>query len=369
MLNVRHVTPHLLLIFWVIFCVLVAPRGALAGDPPAPPSPSPTTHSGRPDQILTPSIKSTNLSQLTDYLRRGDQARRAGRWQEAAHAYRAALELDPRPAIFGELGAAEEALGQHRDAADHLHVALAKRDELTADQEDRFAAAQRKALQRVGTLAISANPSEALVLIDGRPLGSSRLTYLAFVDPGSHTVAATLAGHADVKVSFEIAAGTSRPVPLYLPKLPAPGAPPPAALKAPPAPSAPPAGLPTLTRVGLGVASGTAMVSCGFLIVGGVLRDQVRNESQALGSSTCYGANSSRLECVELRDMNKAQDVVASIGAIGLTASLGLGVTAFTSIWWAPRREPAPQRPAAPSVRVQPAVGAGWGGVLMVGQW
>lgn len=354
MLNVRHVTLHVALLILLALFLLVAPLpipAALAAEPTPTPG-----------------------AQLPELLRRADQARRAGRWSEAAQAYRAALELAPTPVLLGELGAAEEALGQHRDAAEHLYAALRKREELSADQARRFAEAQRRAERRVGVLAISANPPEALVLVDGRPIGSGRVAHLVFVEPGPHTVRAVRAGHADVEVSFEIAAGASRPVPLYLRKLPA-TAPPtrPSIPRVTKAPSEP-AGVPTLTIVGLGVAGGVALVSGGLLVASEIVRGDARETADSLGRSACYGANASRSECEELHGIKGTHDAVFSAGVIGLAASLGTAAAALSSIWWAPRRasrgeEPTPRRPAADAVRVRPAVGAGWGAILVVGRW
>ena len=83
---------------------------------------------------------------VADAVKRGDKARKAGRWKEALEAYRAALEeaqragipRQERDEIAGEIGACEAALGKHREAAGNLHRGLSHREVLGAERKGRF---------------------------------------------------------------------------------------------------------------------------------------------------------------------------------------------------------------------------------------
>ncbi|MCC6554987.1 MAG: PEGA domain-containing protein [Polyangiaceae bacterium] len=170
---------------------------------------------------------------MAQLLQRAEQARRTGRWVEAEAAYRAASQIERRGDIVGELGVCELELGKARDAAEHLQSAL-EADDLSADLRRRFLVAQRKARRFVGSIGISVRPADAEVFVDGRSLGTPRLSYTVFVEPGTHTVRAARAGYDDVTAEVDVPRGSSRPFPLSLTRKPGPRPVPAAAAPLPP---------------------------------------------------------------------------------------------------------------------------------------
>ena len=114
---------------------------------------------------------------VTEHVRRGDKARNAGRWADAAAAYleaitaaeRFGLTDEKRAAIIGEFGMCELAMGKYRDAAEHLHVALRKFDGLPPAQRQRFLQGQRKAESEVVVVFVGLDPPDAELSVDGKP--------------------------------------------------------------------------------------------------------------------------------------------------------------------------------------------------------
>lgn len=152
-----------------------------------------------------PPLATADSPATAQHVRLGDKARQAGRWAEAAAAYRDALveaelvglPVDKRAAILGELGLSELALGNHRDAAEHLDRALKHRDALGRDQRRRFEQGQKQAEREVALLFVGVDPPDAELFIDDKPVGAGKDSYLIFLEPGSHTLRARLAGHVD----------------------------------------------------------------------------------------------------------------------------------------------------------------------------
>ena len=338
-----------------LLCVLVG-TPALAGVPTAAP-PSPPTHAApAPDPVA-------------EHLRHRDRARHAGRWEDAERAYRAAWQLQQRPDIAGELGAAELALGRHREAAEHLQIAVEGADGLSPEQQLRFQAARRKAEQEVATLAISVHPPQARLFVDGRPLGPSHLSYLVYVEPGRHTIRATLADHEDTQVQVDVPRGRVQSLPLRLPeRKPAPAPAP----TAPPVPSTPPGPshrLEILATATMAVFGVSAAVSSGMMVTAEVVHSDAKKKSAALGRSGCHGSNASLPACDDLRELNETRDALSSVGSVGMVVTLSAGVAALLTFWWSPPGpSPAGQRPA-PAVRVQPLTAGDRAGILLDGRW
>jgi hypothetical protein len=158
------------------------------------------------------------------YLGAFQHVRCSRRWKEAIEAYEAALAdakrtgLPPEKtaAIAGELGACELALGRHRDAAEHLQRALDYPKSLNPDQQQRFIAAQNKAESHVGTIIIGVNPSDAEILVDGKSIGAGEVTYIVFVEPGTHAVRARLSGYGDAEQMTDADCGETTNVAMRL---------------------------------------------------------------------------------------------------------------------------------------------------------
>jgi len=161
-------------------------------------------------------------STVSAHRMRGDAARRARRWSDAAAAYKTALEAaralpeEKRAAIAGELGLCELALSRYRDAATHLASTIEHWGALDFAQRSRFDRGLADAEEHVARVIIAVNPPDAEVLIDGKPVGPPARTYVIYVEPGSHTVRARLVGRHDDESSLRLPAGSSASVTLRL---------------------------------------------------------------------------------------------------------------------------------------------------------
>ncbi|WP_437654012.1 hypothetical protein [Sorangium sp. So ce1182] len=306
-------------------------------------------------------------------LRRAEQARRAGRWEEAAAAYRAAWESTGDPRWAGELGLTELSLRRHRDAAEHLRRALDAGDALAPGVAARFQQGLQRAAQEVAAVAIVVGKPEAEVFMDGRRVGQGLATYVVYVEPGSHEARATLHGHEDGVGRFVAQRGDTPAIGLALKeKPPAPAAPPRAAATAPgPAalrPGAKEKAIGPAIRVGgLALASAGVVVGAGFALAWTVkdgeaeaLRDEV------IGASGPRACNPHKAvpgaQCPQLRDAVEARDALGLVAIASFVASGVIGATALSSFWWAPA-------PEQGGVRAVPRVTAHGGGVRIEGAW
>lgn len=289
-----------------------------------------------------------------DAASQGDQARLRGRWAEAVAAYaealaeseRSGLPEEKRAAILGELGASEVALGRYRDGAEHLHRALAHRESLTREQEARYRAARRKAAAEVATLVIGVDPSDAELLLDGRPIAGRRSSHVLFVEPGQHTLRARLPGFTDAEIRHDAQKGSRSVVALRLVELPRraapaqpPSAPGPAAPRRRPAPAAVPEGeaaarfyAPVLISAGA-----SALLGGGLLLGAVAVDDGIEDRASALagraGSGACAGGAHERA-CASLRHSVEARDFLAGAGGGAVVVGLGLSVVGGCAYLW-----------------------------------
>lgn len=310
-----------------------------------------------------------NSAAVAEHLRRGAAARKAGRWKEAADAYRAAWEQDPRPEIAGELGVCEVALGRYRDAAEHLYLGLAQPESLSRDQRRRFVQAQERAEREVAAVALSARPASAEVIVDGRSLGEPRPTYVVFLEPGPHTFRARLAGHEDAVVMIATAAGTPSEVGLELVER----RPPPVVSAPAPAQSAPvmqcrpgedcSGKLATTFRIVGFTATGAGIVAgAGMAIGAAVLQDELKERSAVLGRRGCSGKGTIE-PCNELVSLWEMRDTLASGAVLSFIAAGAIGAATVSSFWWAPTPR------SEHAVRVAPVTSRSHVGVAVHGRW
>ncbi|KYF87966.1 hypothetical protein BE20_24280 [Sorangium cellulosum] len=339
-------------------------------------APSAVAPSGTSPEAASPAGLSPEATAET--IRRAEQARRAGRWEEAAAAYRIAWASTGDPRWAGELGLAELSLRRYRDAAEHLRRALEAEDALAPDRKARVQQGLRRAAQEVAAVAIVVGKPEAEVFIDGRRVGQGLATYVVYVEPGSHEARATLAGHEDGVGRFEAQRGDTPAIGLALKETPKPPASRPAAA-APHAAAAAsgavamrPAGEgtaigPAIRVGGLALASAGVVIGAGFALAWAVkdgeaatLREQIRSVSGENGCSPNKGITDAR--CPDLRDAIEARDALGLVAVASLVASGVIGAAALSSFWWAPA-------PDHGGVRVVPRATAHGGGVGIEGAW
>ncbi len=159
--------------------------------------------------IATPAFAQESAESL---FKEGVTAAEAGKVELAYQKLSAAWKLKQTFDIAGNLGVIENALGKHRDAAEHLDFAI-KNLPASADASARadLAAALAEAKRKIATLEISANTG-AILELDGKSLGNAPLPGDVFVEPGKHALLARGPGMQDGKLDFEVAAGESKTV-------------------------------------------------------------------------------------------------------------------------------------------------------------
>ncbi|WP_437944705.1 hypothetical protein WME98_27575 [Sorangium sp. So ce296] len=338
-------------------------------------APSAVAPSGTSPETASPAGLSSEATAET--IRRAEQARRAGRWDEAAAAYRNAWKSTGDPRWAGELGLAVLSLRRYRDAAEHLRRALEAEDALAPDRKARVQQGLRRAAQEVAAVAIVVGKPEAEVFVDGRRVGQGLATYVVYVEPGRHEARATLAGHEDGVGRFEAQRGDTPAIGLALkekpkPPAPRPAAAPPAAASAPGPAAMRPAGEgtavgPAIRIGGLALASAGVVVGAGFALAWAVkdgetatLREQIRSVSGENGCSLKKGITDAR--CPHLRDALEARDALGLVAVASFVASSVIGAAALSSFWWAPA-------PDEGGVRVVPRATAHGGSIRIEGAW
>jgi tetratricopeptide (TPR) repeat protein len=337
-----------------------------------------------------PPNRGLNGAAETDPLRRGRAARAARRWADAEAALEAALETDDargftplqRAEVMGEIGLCELEQRKHREAAEHLSEALDQFLKLRPAQRRSFNDALAEAIQHVGRVFFSADPPDAAVLLDGKPVGRAGVEYELFVDPGKHMIRARLNGYQDVVQVFDISAGQSHQISMNLPRAPAPAAVA-AAGKSKPVASTP-ASVETSSRwpwLPLRIAGGVLAV--GAAVTGGILLseadatreelDAQRNallaakragetEDYAVPDSVCL-APSAPSDCVELAEMRRRQVRLTDAGWVTLGAGGVIGVLTLVSFVRVPRSR------SKGGLDVTPMVAQQQVGIMVQGAW
>ena len=329
-----------------------------------------------------PGRAAQSSTSLADHIRAGDRARLAGRWAEAAVAYQAALQVakaeglpeEKRAPILGELGVCEEALGKHRDAAEHLDLALEQRNTLSPEQRRRFEVAQSKAENQVSWLVISVDPPDAEVLVDGKSVGASKPSHIVFVEPGRHTVRARLTGHAEAVNAVDAPKARWSGVWLRLPRAPrtlsqAPSKTGPRA-RASSSAGAPASAARTWRTVGAATTVSLALLGTGLVIGDAVLDAQVEERSskiRELGGPSACGGQAYRKDCEALHSIASARDVLNPLAVWTLLGAGVVGGVTLSSLWLAPAERPRARAQA--QIRVIPTASPRQAGAVLTATW
>jgi len=354
----------------VLLLASAASGSALGAPPPAPP----------------PSASST----VADDVQRGDAARRAGRWTDAAAAYRVALERaeregvpkEKRAAIAGEIGLCELRLGKHLEAAEHLFQSLIHRDALPPNQRARFESGIAIAEARLGIFVIETDPTDAEVIVDGRSYGSQEAITTVrdehirwiYVEPGTHRIIVRAAGHLEGASTEHMERGNFQRIRLTLHKLPPPPpTPPPKTIPDPKPrsvrmePARSPGG--TALRTTAAIVAGTAItVGASFLTWGAVTEGDLEEQRAKLrrnpaGKGAC-GVAAPPAECAALSEGVHRRDVVSTIGWVSLAAGGAIGLVTAGSFLVGANKESDSMR-----LQVVPVANGEQAAVVLRGVW
>ena len=305
--------------------------------------------------------------------REGAAASKGRRWDPCIQAHGAAVALEDTPVASGELGLCEEQAGRFADAYRHLSHALdAAPAEKKGEPWKRYQAAVNRLMDRVALMFVTVTPTNALVVLDGRPLGRADGRYLP-LDPGKHTLSARLAGYESATQALTVNARDLPVVHLTLtatpavaqPEAPAPRPPITAARSSPTGSGvAPvvwyvPAWSPSGVLVSLAyLSAGAALVSGATAIGLEVDRGSLR---AGLAPSSCDpGALLRPAACDALAERYEQRNVALGV-AVGSFVAGGLFAGAARLVHGLERD--------AVRVSVAPAVGRGEGGIVVLGTW
>ena len=152
-----------------------------------------------------------------ELFERGLEASREGRNGEAVRAYRESFDLFPRPGTLVNLASSQEASGRLVDALTSWNELLERfvaviSAEARTQAQDRIAELERS----VAHVAVESQPAGALLLRDGRELGTSPLGEELVLDAGEVVFEARLEGYDDSRTTVRLRAGANPPVVLTL---------------------------------------------------------------------------------------------------------------------------------------------------------
>ncbi len=164
-----------------------------------------------------PSESPDSVARAEQLFHEGTRAFESAEYAEAYKALHAAWELAPSYRTAAGLGQVELQIEQFRDAAFHLSFCLRHYPPdgdpgIRAHVEDGL----EQARTHVAGLRVRVSVEEATVSVDGVAYGKSPLDGLLFVDPGSHTVAASREGYRTVEEVVETPLRATRDVSLTL---------------------------------------------------------------------------------------------------------------------------------------------------------
>jgi hypothetical protein len=244
-----------------------------------------------------------------------------GKWAEAELAYQAAWDLRKTFDIAGNLGDCEIHVGQLREAAEHLSYAIENVPAGVApEQIEALKKLRQDAQRQIGTLRVSVNVGGARLYVDGRPIEIAAGGGV-YVEPGTRTIEARVAGYEPARRTIEIRAGKTETIDLVL--------------------SAPRRSI--VPAIVMGSAGGVALVTgIGLLATASAKASTVRDLYDGIvkaGHSCVSGAPSYDARCDQLHGTASSGDALhnAAIGVLTLGGAAAVGAVVY-SFWPQPVR-------------------------------
>lgn len=289
--------------------------------------------------------------QAAKWLSQGNKAFKDGKFAEAEKAYREAFLLKPVYDIAGNLAMSEFAQSKHRDAAEHLALAI-RLFPVTGEP------ATREQMQKtfdqckghVGAVQVTVSTTRgAQVSVDGKAVGEAPLADQLFLEPGKHTISVTAKGYKDASKEVDVQKGATSAVTLDLVLLP-----PEVVVKnGPDAPPPPRSKLPAI------VLGGVAVVALG---VGGALlgvgsgkkgdANDLRSSILGGGGGCVPGSANLDAKCGDLASQLDSAYLLQNIGGVSLAVGGAAAISAVTYLVWpaskGKKKEPGPPLKVAP---------------------
>ena len=289
---------------------------------------------------------------------RPDDARR--KFEDAAAAYRQAIEAGAEPVVYVELAGVEDRLGRFDDAVRHLRTAVRAGD-LPPDARKRATARLAELSAKVGIVALTVLPAGTAITLGGSELGTSPLPEPLVLLPGTYALVFQADGFVPAEAEISVAPGAEivraielAPVPVVAPPVPPVPPPPPPVVHEPPAPRS---RAPLV--VGAAVTGAAALGVAGF----GVLAIRAHTTFTAAATTPADRADA------RTRGQRFALAADISLGVAAVAA-------ATTAYWYFYRRDRGSRRPdaghtasIAPKLDVVPWVQWQAGGVSFAGRF
>ena len=306
--------------------------------------------------------------------RQGYAAAQAKQWDEAYAIFLRLWHDAPSYDVALHLGHAEFNLGKNREAAEHLAFGIAH---LPPGEAKELADSSRRALARVkeeiGTVTLIVDRSGAAVRVDGEPRGATPIDFEIFLDPGAHSIEASLDGYGPATQTFKIARGEHRNVVLQLEPM-VPAAMPSTSTTSPaPGPSTEQHGASNARTIallsGIGVTAVAGVSTIVFALKGSSAAnraDDARTAASGYGPNACGTPLTAPANiCASLQKAENDR-VAANRGAnvsLAITGVAALATATMFIVW--PRK--APTRTAMTTITVTPTAGRNAAALLVNG--
>jgi len=346
----------------LLILVLTSAAGVAHAGPPAPPATPP------PPAAAAPEAPMSTTAAVNERARKlqleGAKLFDEGKFPQAYVAFLAAWGVSKLPGIAANMADCEMNLGKFRDAAEHFRYVV-KDTSADTKPEDRKRAQTKldDVLKRVAAVTVIVPLDDAVVLLDGAPLGKSPFKESVYVDPGAHTLDATHEGYEPARIAFEAAAG-STPI-VRLPFKPA--------RRAEDEPNAFDKVRPWVIRGGAGVGLVGIITGAATAAAANAKARSATAQRATLGApGVCADPATTTLaaQCGTLKNTGQTQSTLAnaSVGTF-ITGSFFLLATGGLYAWTVLGHKNDGLLKPLTGLRVAPVVGAGEGGVMVVGRW
>jgi hypothetical protein len=178
-------------IFGLLSALVFAASGALA-------QPAPT-----PEEVQQAQVRWNEGKAFYD----------AGNFEAARVAFKQAFTIFPHPVFLQNLGEAELRAGRSVEAARHLEAFLRTANTASAAQRESAKKSLKKASEKLASIVISTNETDAEIRVDEDVVGRSPLGALEwYLEPGRHVVVARKEGYLDGSEQVFVTIGASKTV-------------------------------------------------------------------------------------------------------------------------------------------------------------